>query len=186
MTQTPAGTVTGSTTPEPPAAPPASPASPGCATNAAAAGPVKAPAARRPAGAGALAAELRIAVMRTSRRLRAEAASRDISPGQYSVLAGILNGPLTVGELAEREQIQAPSMTRIVNGLEAAGFVTRGDNPQDRRQVLVHVTDAGTAILQRARSRRTQWLAKRVAGLSAEERATLHEAARILQEMSAK
>ncbi|WP_288027396.1 MarR family transcriptional regulator [Arthrobacter sp.] len=142
--------------------------------------------ARRPAGAAPLAAELRVAIMRTSRRLRAEAASRDISPGQYSVLAGILNGPLTVGELAEREQIQAPSMTRIVNGLEAAGYVTRGENPQDRRQVLVHVTEAGTAVLQRARSRRTQWLAKGVAGLSPEERATLHEAARILQEMSAK
>jgi DNA-binding MarR family transcriptional regulator len=141
--------------------------------------------AKRPAGAGPLAAELRVAIMRTSRRLRTEAASHDISPGQYSVLAAILNGPLTVGELAEREQIQAPSMTRIVNGLETAGYVTRGDNPQDRRQVLVHVTESGSAVLQRARSRRTQWLAKRVAALSPEERATLHEAARILQEMSA-
>ncbi|MCU6479842.1 MarR family winged helix-turn-helix transcriptional regulator [Arthrobacter sp. A2-55] len=144
-----------------------------------------APPSKRQAGAGLLAAELRVAIMRSSRRLRAEAASRDISPGQYSVLAAILHGPLTVGQLAEREMIQAPSMTRIVNGLESAGYVTRGENPLDKRQVLVQITGDGSAILRKARSRRTQWLAKRVAALSPEERETLREAARILQEMSA-
>ena len=196
MTRVPTENMPVRTTPVPPsAAPPGGaasrkakvkdPAAKGADATAGAPAKSSSAPARRVAGAGALAAELRVAVMRTSRRLRAEAASRDISAGQYSVLAGILNGPLTVGELAEREQIQAPSMTRIVNGLEAAGYVARGDNPRDRRQVLVHVTEAGTAVLQRARSRRTQWLAKRVAALTPEERATLHEAARILQEMSA-
>lgn len=136
-------------------------------------------------GAAPLAAELRIAVMRTSRRLRAEAASREISPGQYSVLAAIMNGPRTVGQLAAREQIQAPSMTRIVNGLAEAAFVSREENPQDKRQVLVRVTDSGAAALLRARSKRTEWLARRVAALTPEQRATLHEAALILQEMSA-
>ncbi|WP_104087358.1 MarR family winged helix-turn-helix transcriptional regulator [Arthrobacter sp. GMC3] len=138
----------------------------------------------RGVGAGVLAAELRVAVMRTSRRLRAEGASREISPGQYSVLVGVLNGPLTSGQLADREQIQAPSMTRIVNGLAAAGFVTREANPQDRRQVLVQITAAGTEALQRARTRRTEWLAKRVSALTTEQRATLHQAALILTEMS--
>ncbi len=138
----------------------------------------------KPIGAGALAAELRVAVMRTSRRLRAEAASREVSPGQYSVLAGILNSPLTVGQLAMREQIQAPSMTRIVNALASAGLVSREENPGDRRQVLVRITDAGSAALLRARSKRTAWLAKQVAALTPQQRATLHEAAVILQEMS--
>lgn len=139
----------------------------------------------RAIGAGPLAAELRVAVMRTSRRLRAEAASREISPGQYSVLAAIMDGPRTVGQLATREQIQAPSMTRIVNDLVAAGFVGRGENPQDKRQVLVAITPMGSAALLRARSKRTVWLAKRVAALTPQQRATLHEAALILQEMSA-
>lgn len=138
----------------------------------------------RTTDAGLLAAELRVAIMRTSRRVRAEGASREISPGQYSVLVGVVDGARTSGQLAEREQIQAPSMTRIVNGLVAAGFVTREANPQDGRQVLVQITSAGTAVLQQARSRRTQWLAQRVAALTAEERATLHQAALILTEMS--
>ncbi|MGO4383354.1 MarR family winged helix-turn-helix transcriptional regulator [Specibacter sp. RAF43] len=140
--------------------------------------------ATRNAGPGPLAADLRVAIMRTSRRLRAEAASREISPAQYSVLAAIVKGSLTVGQLAEREMVQAPSMTRIVNGLDAAGFVTREENPGDRRQVLVQITDDGVTALSRARSKRTQWLAKRVAALTPDERATLAEAARILGEMS--
>lgn len=136
-------------------------------------------------GAGPLAAELRVAVMRTSRRLRAEAASGEISPGQYSVLAGIMGGPLTVGQLAAREQIQAPSMTRIVNALAEAELVSREENPQDKRQVLVQISKSGAAALLRARSKRTAWLAQRVSALTPQERATLHEAALILQEMSA-
>jgi DNA-binding MarR family transcriptional regulator len=136
-------------------------------------------------GAGPLAAEMRIAVMRTSRRLRTESASAEMSPGQYSVLAAILAGPRTVGQLAAREQIQAPSMTRIVNALAAAEFVSREENPQDKRQVVVQITDSGGAALLRARSKRTAWLAQRVAALTAQERATLHQAALILQEMSA-
>lgn len=136
-------------------------------------------------GAGPLAAELRVAVMRTSRRLRAEAATGEISPGQYSVLAAIMGGPQTVGQLAAREQIQAPSMTRIVNALAEAAFVSREENPQDKRQVLVQISESGAAALLRARSKRTAWLAQRVSDLTPQERATLHEAALILQEMSA-
>jgi len=141
---------------------------------------------RTPVGAAPLAAELRVAIMRTSRRLRSEAASDDMSPGQYSVLAAVLKGPLTVGQLAEREQVQAPSMTRIVNDLAVSGYIARGENPADKRQVLVHITDTGTTALAGARSKRTQWLAKRVAALAPGERAILRDAARILTEMSSR
>ncbi|MHA7177075.1 MarR family winged helix-turn-helix transcriptional regulator [Arthrobacter sp. Sr24] len=134
---------------------------------------------------GYLAAELRVAIMRTSRRLRAEAATGELSPGRYSVLAGLGEGPRTVGQLASREQIQAPSMTRIVNDLVAVDFVSRSENPQDKRQVLISITLAGSAALDYARSLRTAWLAQRVAALTPQERNTLHEAALILQEMSA-
>lgn len=139
----------------------------------------------RPVGVGPLAAELRVAVMRTSRKLRAEAASNEVSPGQYSVLAALANQPRTVGQLAAVEQIQAPSMTRIINALAAAQLVSRVENPQDKRQVLVSLTPSGAAALGRARNKRTAWLAQRVKALTSEQRATLHEAALILQEMSA-
>ncbi len=138
-----------------------------------------------PPDAGTLAVDLRIAVMRTSRRLRTEASGEAVSPGQYSVLAAIHAAPMTLRQLADREHIQAPSMTRIVNALETSGLVARSEHPTDGRQVLVNITPGGVGVLAEARTHRTVWLAERLAAMEPEERALLGEAARILQGMSA-
>jgi DNA-binding MarR family transcriptional regulator len=140
-----------------------------------------------PTAPDTLAIDLRTAVMRTSRRLRVEATGDIITPGQYTVLA-LLNGsgPSTLRALAESEHVQAPSMTRIVNALADQGFVTRSANPDDGRQVRVDITAAGRTVLEEARQQRTAWLARRVAGLSEDDRLTLSRAARIMQEMSGK
>lgn len=134
-----------------------------------------------------LAIDLRTAVMRTSRRLRVEATGDVITPGQYTVLAQLnANGPQTLRTLAEREHVQAPSMTRIVNALTEQGFVTRTAHPNDGRQIQVGITPAGEAVLAEAREQRTAWLAQRVAGLSDEDRQILSRAAHIMQEMAGK
>jgi DNA-binding MarR family transcriptional regulator len=133
-----------------------------------------------------LAIDLRTAVMRTSRRLRIEATGDVITPGQYTVLAHLNVAPQSLRELADREHVQAPSMTRIVNALTEQGFVSRQANPADGRQVQISITEPGRAVLAEARSQRTAWLAQRVAGLSEEDRLVLSRAARIMQEMSAK
>ncbi|WP_458113452.1 MarR family transcriptional regulator [Arthrobacter sp. R1-13] len=134
-----------------------------------------------------LAIDLRTAVMRTSRRLRVEATGDVITPGQYTVLAQLnANGPQTLRTLADREHVQAPSMTRIVNALTEQGFVTRTPHPDDGRQVQVGITHAGKAVLEEAREQRTAWLAQRVAGLSDEDRQILSRAAHIMQEMAGK
>lgn len=134
-----------------------------------------------------LAIDLRTAVMRTSRRLRVEATGDVITPGQYTVLAQLnANGPQTLRTLAEREHVQAPSMTRIVNALTEQGFVTRTIHPDDGRQIQVGITQAGKDVLEEAREQRTAWLAQRVAGLSDEDREVLSRAAHIMQEMAGK
>ena len=77
------------------------------------------------------------------------------------------NGDLTVGELAAQERIQPPSMTRIVNALEDGGYVVRRAHETDGRQVVVVLSDAGTATLLADRARRDAWLARRLRDLSA-------------------
>ncbi|WP_342590621.1 MarR family winged helix-turn-helix transcriptional regulator [Paeniglutamicibacter terrestris] len=135
---------------------------------------------------GDLAAELRLAVMRAARRMRIESSSDAVSPGQYSVLAGLRSEERTIGELAAIERVSAPSMTRIVKGLLEAGLITRTVSAQDARRALVALTPAGTVAFNAARNQRTAWMAQRVEALDAADRATLARAAVLLQAMSAK
>src|SRR5215216_1746811 len=80
-----------------------------------------------------LAVRLRLAIARTARRLRQEAGA-ELSPSQTAALATIdRHGPLTPSELAVRERIQRPTVTRIVARLEEGGLVQRTRDPQDGR-----------------------------------------------------
>ncbi len=141
------------------------------------------PGACRPAP---LAADLRIALVRSVRRMRAERSSDAITDGQYAVLAALdREGPRTPRELADLERVQPPSMTRTVTALAAAGLVTRSDHPDDGRAVLVSLTDAGAREVKETRRRRDAWLATRLAGLDPADREVLARAARILREQVA-
>lgn len=135
---------------------------------------------------GTLAGDLRVALVRSVRRLRLERSSDDITDGQYSVLAALSTlGPLTPGDLAERDHVQPPSMTRTVARLVEAGLVSRGEHPTDRRQVLVTITEAGEREVRETRRRRDAWLSQRLAELTPEERATLARATDILRRIAA-
>jgi DNA-binding MarR family transcriptional regulator len=134
---------------------------------------------------GSLANELRIAIMRTSRRLRTEAANDPVTPSQMQVLARLRNSSSTLRSLADREGVRPPSMTRSVAALVERGLVDRTPDPSDRRQVLVSLTDRGQAVLAEVRNRRTEYLARRLAGLTPAQRQVLAEAAQILQKMIA-
>ena len=62
---------------------------------------------------------MRVSVMRLSRRLRTERADHGLSLTQIATLATLdRHGSLTPRELADHEQVQPPSMTRILAGLE--------------------------------------------------------------------
>jgi DNA-binding MarR family transcriptional regulator len=130
-----------------------------------------------------LAVRLRLAIARTARRLRQEA-GEELSPSQTTALATIdRHGPLTPSELAVRERIQRPTVTRIVARLEEAGLVQRTRDPQDGRSSLVALTPAGRELLARGRTRKDAYLARRLRELDAEERATLQRAAAILERL---
>src|SRR3954452_15846719 len=134
-----------------------------------------------------LAPAVRSGVLRLARRLRQmRDESLDLNGNQLSAMAVLLNsGDQLMGELAAAERVQPPSMTRIVNGLEARGFVARRPDPRDGRQCLVTLTDPGRAILLANRRRRDEWMARRLAELGNDERDVLRRAVTILDRISA-
>src|SRR5664279_373405 len=87
-----------------------------------------------------IAGRLRLSATRLARRLRQEAHT-GLSPSQLSALAAVeRHGPLTLGALADLEQVAPPSVTRVVAKLETDGFLTRQPDPGDRRVTRVVVT----------------------------------------------
>jgi DNA-binding MarR family transcriptional regulator len=137
---------------------------------------------------GALAGRLRLAIVRTSRRLRQLALGAegggDISPTLSAALASIdVHGPLTPSELAERERVKRPTATRTIANLVALGLVERGPDPSDGRGCLVTTTADGRALMKRMRTRKNAYLASRIRELPADELETLEHAAEILERL---
>ena len=133
-----------------------------------------------------LASELRLSVMRLRRRLANERhPDNELSLGSMTVLGALFRGgDMTIGDLAARERVQPPSMTRTVNCLEQDGYVVRRAHATDGRIVLVQLTDQGRETVVADRARRDAWLARRLRDLSAEDRATLRAAAPILERLA--
>jgi DNA-binding MarR family transcriptional regulator len=130
-----------------------------------------------------LAGRLRLAIARTARRLRQEAGS-ELSPSLTAALSTIeRHGPMTPSELAARERIQRPTVTRLLDRLATAGLVTRTPDPADGRSSLVAATPAGRELIEAMRTRKTAYLARRLETLDADERATLERAAQILEKV---
>lgn len=129
------------------------------------------------------ASALRLAVVRTARRLRQEAAGggTELTPTAASALASVeRHGPLTPSELAEIERVKRPTATRVLRVLGKAGLVDRVPDPDDGRSALVSVNSAGRERLRRLRGRKNAYLARRMRDLPDEDVETLERAAEIL------
>jgi|SRR5690349_7114193 len=133
-----------------------------------------------------LAARLRMAIVRTARRLRQEAAGEgtELTPTAASALATVeRHGPLTPSELASIERIKRPTATRILRVLGEAGLLDRAPDPADRRSALVSANAAGRERLRRLRGRKNAFLARRIRDLSGDDVETLDRAAAILERL---
>ncbi|HEX6987067.1 MAG TPA: MarR family transcriptional regulator [Planctomycetaceae bacterium] len=74
----------------------------------------------------------------------------DLTPQQYNVLRLLQAArpePVPTLALADRLVSRAPDITRMLDKLEQAGLVARERPPENRRQVLISITEAGTTLL---------------------------------------
>jgi DNA-binding MarR family transcriptional regulator len=128
---------------------------------------------------------LAICVMRLSRRLRSERTPDALTASQLSVLEVLeRKGPLSPTQLAAKERVQPPSVTRVVAVLEQKDLVERHCHESDGRQSMIGLSPAGRALLAENRSRRQAWLAHRLEELSDEERDVLVAAVPIMERLA--
>jgi DNA-binding MarR family transcriptional regulator len=133
-----------------------------------------------------LAAALRPALMRASRLLRREAQKAGVSALDAQLLGVIAKHPgIGGGELADLEQMSAPSMSAHLKRLESARWIVREPpREDDRRRVGLRVTAEGGAALEAIRRRRNDWLAARLAALTPQHRRALAAAAEPLRQLA--
>jgi len=135
-------------------------------------------------GSAELASRLRIALLRTARRLKRET-DGEHSVSTISALASLkARGPLTLGELADVEGVSRPSATVLAASLLELGLIARDGDPKDARLVRVTVTAAGEAALTASRTRRNAYLTEWLSRLGEADRQVLDEAATILQRLA--
>jgi len=126
---------------------------------------------------------LSFAIGRANRRMLA--AGQGLGQGHLNALATIFrSGPIRPGDLAQREFVSAPTMTRTLRDLEKLGLVSRQPNARDGRSILISVTEEGEHEVLRARSARAELLADLLAQLEPDQVATLRDALPALERLA--
>ena len=126
---------------------------------------------------------LHSAAVHLLRRLRRHDEAMGLTPARASALSIMVfgGGPVTLGQLATAEQVSAPTVTRLIVGMERDGLVRRENDERDGRVVWLHATPRGARLLHEGRRRRVAALAADLGALDAGERETLAAAADILE-----
>ncbi|CAM3941579.1 MULTISPECIES: MarR family winged helix-turn-helix transcriptional regulator [Tsukamurella] len=133
-----------------------------------------------------LAGDLSLATVRFARHLRGRRRDSLVSLTQLSALNALANdGPLTPGQLAARERVQPPSMTRVIASLADLGLVRRAPHPTDGRQVIVSLSEEGEQVITGEARAREAWLRGKLDELTPAERQTLDGAVNILNRLIA-
>lgn len=130
-------------------------------------GPAPAPA----ADLRELAARLHSTAIHLLRHVRVEDRETGLTPARLSALSVLVfGGPRSLGELADAEQVTAPTMSRIAAALVDRGLVTRDPDPEDGRAVVLGATSEGRRLLEAGRDRRVERLLELLASLEPAER----------------
>ena len=132
-----------------------------------------------------IAERLHSAAIHLLRRLRREDDASGLSAPRLSALSVVVfGGPITLGALAAAEQVRPPTMTRLIQGLEQDGLVSRGAVEGDARSVLIRATPRGTRLLHEGRTRRVRRLASDLGALEAAELHILARAVDVLERVT--
>ena len=133
-----------------------------------------------------LAGDVRTEIGRLAYHLRTPATRFGITPTRLAALSALTRYPDGVrqGDLAELMNISAPSMTRLVEILEEAGWVERRRDAHDHRCLLLVLSPAGRTTIDTLRDEATIQLGTELADLTADERAALAAAVPVLRKLA--
>jgi DNA-binding MarR family transcriptional regulator len=116
------------------------------------------------------------------RLLEAQMRSRDdsLSPVHFHVLRLVAQQPRSLSSLAEQQSVSAASMSKTVTVMEERGWLTRTRDTDDRRFVLIDITDEGRDTLHSITSHTRQYLSETIQHLPPDDLKALNDGMRVL------
>jgi DNA-binding MarR family transcriptional regulator len=121
----------------------------------------------------------------TLRALTAQLADLGLTASEINVLANLADGQvLAVGELARATGSKPSTLTSLLDRLVSRGYVAREVDLEDRRSVLVSLTEAGRPVARAARSAMVAVEGAALAALPVESIAGFHEVVHALTEVA--
>jgi DNA-binding MarR family transcriptional regulator len=134
-----------------------------------------------------VASRLNSAAIHLLRRISREDGADGLTGARASALSVVVyRGPLTSTELARRERVSTPTMTRTVDALVRDGLVTRTISGTDRRAWDLEATAQGKRLMERGRARRIRHLGGELEALSVSELKILEQAVGLLERLEHK
>ena len=126
-------------------------------------------------------------VMRTiGRAMRVHpGASPPLLPQQYRLLGALGRKPRTLGEVARIQGVTPATATTLVTTLENRGWVVREHDPDDRRRVVVSLTEGGSQRLDESQVVAEAAMVELIAPLSAEQLSRLVDGISVLAGLGA-
>lgn len=129
--------------------------------------------------------DLRRVVLSLANQARRERSDRRMTLTQAAILGQVYrHGSLLPSEIAELEQLLAPSVTRALNTLEKRELVLRSRGEGDRRQVVITITDEGRQVIEADRARRNSFFSGALNSLAEPARRRVIRALNDLEQMS--
>jgi len=120
------------------------------------------------------------------RMVRSEDVRTGITPARLSALSLLVfAGPMRLNELASREQVKPPTMSKIVADMVATGLAKRRTDADDARAIIVEATKRGVAIMEQGRRQRVQKLEASLEKMTREELQILTRAPELMRRAAA-
>src|SRR5262249_11730993 len=123
-------------------------------------------------------------VMRTIRADMRQHSGDDLTVPQFRTLMFVRRHPgASLSEVAEHIGLTLPSISKMIDRLEARGLLARPAAPNDRRRICLELTPLGQSTLQQAADASRAHLADALAALTLDDRATLVQAMHSLRKV---
>jgi DNA-binding MarR family transcriptional regulator len=130
----------------------------------------------------AMASGLQAAAARMLRMARRDPGADPVSPPRLAVLSILrLRGPMSLTDLAAAQEVKAPTMSRIVEGLVKDGLATREADPANRRKVRIAATEEGRRRFEAGRDGQVRALRERLRRLADSEQRALARGVEVLE-----